>query len=757
MASLFHFLSLTLSFLLPLHANAIQSPKAYVVYMGSSTNTNGEADHLQMLSSIIPSHDSERLSLIHSYNHAFMGFSAMLTDKEAAVLSDRAGVVSVFPDPVLQLHTTRSWDFLEGGPAGVLLKHGHLPVSGDVIVGVIDTGIWPESPSFDDMGIGAIPSRWKGICMEGSDFKKSDCNRKLIGARYYNSQVGQAQYKKPVGSPRDAVGHGTHTASTAVGAPVHNASYYGLAQGVARGGAPASRLAVYQACSLGGCSGSTILKAIEDAIKDGVDIISISIGISSIFQSDFLSDPIAIGAFHASQMGVMVVCSGGNDGPDPFTVVNSAPWIFTVAASNIDRDFESSIVLGNGVVYKGSAINFSNLTRSKSYPLSYGRDVAAKSVPESEASNCEPGSLDPNKAAGKIIVCVDSDQTVPRRVKRLVADAARAKGLILIDEAEKMVPFDSSDFPLSEVGDFDGYRILKYMNSTKNPTATILPTTVVSAVKPAPVVASFSSRGPGALTETILKPDVTAPGVAILASTIPATDGIPAGKKGSTFGIRSGTSMACPHVTGAAAYLKSVHPNWTSSMIKSALMTTATLSNNRGRPLTNSTGAYANPHEMGAGQINPIRAIDPGLVFETTTKDYLYFLCYYGYKAPLIKSISGTNFTCPSPSSEDLISNLNYPSISINTIYGQGPPVAVTRTATNVGHVNSTYVARISAPPELVVKVSPQRLVFSEWSTKVSFDVMFGSNGTKKGYMYGSVIWSDGAHLVRTVFAVNIV
>lgn len=157
------------------------------------------------------------------------------------------------------------------------------------------------------------------------------------------------------------MGHGTHTASTAAGSVVLNASYYGLAQGVAKGGSPSSRLAIYRACSLGGCASSAVLKAIDDAVHDGVDVISISIGMSSAFQTDFLSDPIAIGAFHANQRGVLVVCSAGNDGPDPYTVVNSAPWIFTVGASSIDRAFQSTILLGDGsslkVIWSARRIN----------------------------------------------------------------------------------------------------------------------------------------------------------------------------------------------------------------------------------------------------------------------------------------------------------------------------------------------------------------------------------------------------------------
>ena len=174
----------------------------------------------------------------------------------------------------------------------------------------------------------------------------------MIGARYYNVSLttndNQSHLATTNGSPRDSVGHGTHTTSIAAGVQVPNASYYGLAQGIARGGSPSARIACYKACSDVGCSGATILKAIDDAVRDGVDVISISIGMSSLFQPDYLNDPIAIGAFHAEQMGVMVICSAGNDGPDPYTIVNTAPWIFTIAASNIDRDFQSNIILGNG-------------------------------------------------------------------------------------------------------------------------------------------------------------------------------------------------------------------------------------------------------------------------------------------------------------------------------------------------------------------------------------------------------------------------
>ncbi|KAA3454190.1 CO(2)-response secreted protease-like [Gossypium australe] len=750
-------------FLIISSATSIQTPKHYVVYMGSSAGETAEPDHLQLLSTVIPREERERISITNHYNHALRGFSAMLTDDEASELSaselsGRDGVVSVFPDSILQLHTTRSWDFLDEN-SNPKLNHGsYLPHKSnyDVIIGMIDTGIWAESPSFKDVGMGEIPKRWKGVCMEGPDFKKSDCNR------YYNvmhaSNGNNTTQMRVDKSPRDTVGHGTHTASIAAGAFVANASYHGLAQGTARGGSPFFRIATYKVCSEDGCPGSTILKAIDDAVKDGVDIISISIGTSAFLQSDFLKDPIAIGAFHAEQMGVMVVCSGGNEGPDPFTVINAAPWIFTVAASNIDRGFHSKVLLGNGRIFQGSAINFSNLTRTETYPLAYGKDIAAKYSPIPEARSCYPGSLDPEKVKGKIIVCFDGFPVVSRTIKKLVAEDAKAKGLILINENDESAPFDSGPFPFTEVGTTIGYKILKYINSNKNPSATILPTVEIPKIKPAPVVAYFSSRGPSVLTENILKPDIMAPGVAILAAVTPKDEEESAsdGEKPAGYALKSGTSMACPHVTGASALVKSVHPKWTSSMIRSALMTTATVYDNMRKPLTNSSASFAIPHEMGVGEISPVKALNPGLVFETTTEDYLRFLCYNGSPEKTIRSMSKTNFKCPTKSSGDLISNINYPSISISKLEKRKGFLTIKRSVTNVGHPNVTYTSTVQAPMGMKVKVLPKKITFLENVKRVYFKVLFDGSEASSGYNFGSITWSAAQYSVRTVFAVNV-
>ncbi|KAK3163426.1 hypothetical protein QOZ80_1AG0003510 [Eleusine coracana subsp. coracana] len=755
----FVILVLAYRFLVPflsVSAEPGQARESYVVYMGSpSSGGNPEAvraSHLEMLSSIVPSEEQGTVALKQSFHHAFEGFTAELTEKEAAVISGHERVVSVFKDRTLQLHTTRSWDFL-------------------------------ESPSFDDAGMGPVPARWRGVCMEGPDFNKSNCNKKLIGARYYSVMPDSSPSNSATafahdasfaavaltGSPRDTVGHGTHTASTAGGAVVADADYYGLARGAAKGGAAGARVAAYRACSLGGCASSSVLKAVDDAVGDSADVVSVSVGIGSAFQSDFLADPIALAAFHAHQKGVLVVCSGGNDGPRPYTVVNTAPWVLTVAASSVDRSFQSTIALGNGAVLKGVGINFSNQSLSGGkYTLVFGPQAAAPYAPVAEASNCYPGSLDAQKVAGKIVVCVATDATVSRRVKKLVAEGMGARGLLLIDDADKDVPLVSGGFAFSQVGVDAGAQILDYINSTKNPTAVILPTQDVKDFKPAPVVASFSARGPG-LTESILKPDLMAPGVSILAATIPSEDAseVPQGKTPSRFAIKSGTSMACPHVAGAAAFVKSAHPGWTPSMVRSALMTTATTTNNLGRPITTSaTGAPATAHDMGAGEVSPLRALSPGLVFDATTHDYLVFLCLYGYKEQVVRKVAGdAGFSCPNKAAagaaaaQDLIAaELNYPSISVPKL-GRGKTATVARTAMNVGPSNATYVAHVEAPSEMTVTVAPDRLVFSKRWTTARYEVRFSvaAGGAAKGYMHGAITWSDGAHSVRTPFAVNVV
>ncbi|CAH2050337.1 unnamed protein product [Thlaspi arvense] len=737
-------LLLFLSVLGEVKTGQAQNTDVYIVYMGAtaSKNTTLRDDHAQLLTYLSK---RKRNALVHIYRHGFSGFAARLSEEEASSIAMRPGVVSVFRDTVLKLHTTRSWDFLENqNDLTIDPGRGSDSVSSssqeyDTIIGILDTGIWPESQSFSDEGMGPVPSRWKGTCKAGPDFSSSLCNRKLIGARsYINPDTGDTE-----GTPRDVVGHGTHVASTAAGASVAGASYYGLASGTAKGGAPPARIAVYRVCSSEGCMGSAILAAFDDAIADGVDVLSLSIGASSQSALDLSSDPITIGAFHAVEKGITVVCSAGNEGPQTKTVVNTAPWILTVGATTIDRDFESNVQLGNNKVIKGRAIHFGDLKNSPVYPLIHGMDAKAENdVPDQDARNCNPVTLNGAKVKGKIVVCeIDDDYyTDDDKVEEVMGQGGI--GAILLHNHATAVASTYRSFPVSIIPS-NASDLLAYLNSTSNPVGTILPTVSVIKQKPAP-------------------PDVVAPGANILAAW-PGNDTSEAleGKDPPLFYVLSGTSMSCPHVSGIAATVKSQFPAWTPSAIKSAIMTTASQTNNLKAPITNDeSGLVATPFDYGAGLVTTAGPLQPGLIYETSTIDFLLFLCDFGYNTSEIKLISAEipdGFSCPPNPSADLISNMNYPSISIYNFDGKASK-NVTRTVTNVGSDDETiYTATMEIPAGLEVKVVPEKLQFTKNTKKLSYQVIFtpAASSSNADYLFGSLTWTNGKYKVRTPFVVS--
>ncbi|KAE9591275.1 putative cucumisin [Lupinus albus] len=311
--------------------------QTYIVYTGS--NMINEASALSIYTSMlqkVSDSNAKPRSVLHHYKRSFGGFVVKLTEEEADTMAGLDGVVSVFPNEKKQLHTTRSWDFI-GFPQQV----ERATTESDVIIGVIDTGIWPESDSFNDKGFGPPPSKWKGTC-QTSNFT---CNNKIIGARYYAADIDDSDSDKYLKSPRDSIGHGTHTASTAAGNPISMASLFGLGEGTARGGAPSARIAVYKVCWEKACSSAGILAAFDDAIADGIDIISVSLG--GFSDENYFQDVISIGSFHAMRNGILTTLSAGNHGPRLSSLENISPWAIIVAASTIDRKFATKVELGD--------------------------------------------------------------------------------------------------------------------------------------------------------------------------------------------------------------------------------------------------------------------------------------------------------------------------------------------------------------------------------------------------------------------------
>ncbi|RWR75986.1 subtilisin-like protein protease SBT4.3 isoform X1 [Cinnamomum micranthum f. kanehirae] len=695
--------------------------KVYIVYMGALPNLHEDqyspqAHHNKILQNVLQG-SVPADCLVHSYKRSFNGFAAALTNEEQQKIARMEGVVSVFPSTIYELHTTRSWDFI-GFPETVK----RMPVKeSDVIVGILDSGVWPESESFSDEGFGPPPKKWKGVCQTDGNF---NCNNKLIGARYYEQLLPKEEH-----TPRDVLGHGTHTASTVAGREVKGVSLFGIAEGNARGAVPSARIAMYKVCTLNGCSDESILAAFDDAIADGVDILSISLGPNLTFK--YSEDTLAIGAFHAMVKGILTSHSAGNSGPQPQTLKSVAPWTFTVAASSIDREIVTKVVTGNGTTILGRAINTFNSTET--VPLILGAN-ASSTCSSAEAGSCLAHCLDEQLVKGKIVFC----DTVDTGGGPLLAGAMGQ----IVEDADANDHSSIFALPSTRLDLGNGDKIKSYIGSTKEPQAKILKAESILDLK-APVVASFSSRGPNPVSPDLLKPDITAPGVDIIAAFPPAASltRTKQDKRFVKYNIKSGTSMACPHVAGAAAYVKTFHPEWSPAAIKSALMTTAFPMN-----------ASRNPEvefAYGAGQIDPLKAVDPGLVYDTQEDDYIQLLCNVGYSEKEIELISGKKVACGNVTGT--ARHLNYPSMQLLVEANKSFSNNFTRSVTNVGSPISTYKATVSEDPQLQVTINPNVISFKSLNEKQSFIVTVAGKGLPvTSVLSTSLVWSDGVHNVRS-------
>ncbi|XP_052196714.1 subtilisin-like protease SBT1.7 [Diospyros lotus] len=733
--------------------------KTYIVHMARSQMPKSFDEHTHWYESSLKS-VSDSASMLYTYSNVAHGFSTRLTADEARSLENLPGILSVLPEVKYELHTTRTPEFL-----GLVRNPDLFPQSGsvsEVVIGVLDTGVWPESKSFDDTGLGPIPGSWRGECESGTNFTSSNCNRKLIGARYfsrgYEATLGPIDESKESKSPRDDDGHGTHTVSTAAGSVVRNASLFGYAPGTARGMAARARVAVYKVCWVGGCFSSDILAAIEKAIDDGVNVLSLSLGGG---MSDYYRDSVAIGAFAAMEKGILVSCSAGNAGPSPYSLTNVAPWLTTVGAGTLDRDFPAYVSLGNGLNYSGVSLYRGDSLPSKMLPFVYAGNA-------SNATNgnlCMTGTLNPEKVRGKIVLC---ERGVNARVQKgSVVRAAGGIGMVLANTAangEELVA-DAHLLPATAVGQKSGDAIKQYLFSDPNPTVTVLFEGTKLGIEPSPVVAAFSSRGPNSVTPEILKPDVIAPGVNIIASwsgTVGPT-GLADDNRRVGFNIISGTSMSCPHVSGLAALLKAAHPDWSPAAIRSALMTTAYTVYKNGRSLQDSsTGKPSTPFDHGAGHVDPVSALNPGLVYDLDVTDYLGFLCALNYTTSQISVLAKRNFTCD-PAKKYSLTDLNYPSFSLalpsSQMVGGGGGSTVlkyTRTLTNVGSP-ATYKASVNLKSESVkVSVAPETLSFTQLNEKKSYTVTFTAGSMPANTVsFGRIEWSDGKTVVGSTIAIS--
>ncbi|XWS41808.1 hypothetical protein CRYUN_Cryun17cG0114700 [Craigia yunnanensis] len=549
--------------------------KTYIVHMAKSEMPASFQHHTHWYDSSLKS-VSGSAQMLYTYDNVIHGFSTQLTNEEAQQLESQPGILAVLPELRYELHTTRTPEFL--GLSKAADSFPEFDSVNEVIIGVLDTGVWPESKSFADTGLGPIPSSWKGACESGTNFSSSNCNRKLIGARYfangYEATLGPIDESKESKSPRDDDGHGTHTASTAAGSVVEGASLFGYAQGTARGMSTRARVAVYKVCWIGGCFSSDILAAMEKAIDDNVNVLSMSLGGG---MSDYYRDSVAIGSFAAMEKGILVSCSAGNAGPGPYSLSNLAPWITTVGAGTLDRDFPAYVSLGNGRNYSGVSLYRGSPLPGKLLPFVYAGNA-------SNATNgnlCMMGTLIPEKVAGKIVLC---DRGMNARVQK-------------------------------------------------------------------------------------------------------------------------------------------------GAVVKAA----------------------------GAGHVDPVSALNPGLVYDLTVEDYLGFLCALNYTEFQIRALARRNFSCDA-SKKYRVTDLNYPSFAVNfdAIMGGSNVVKYTRTLTNVGSPG-TY--KVSISPEtsgVKISIEPETLSFSQANEKKSYTITFtGSSQPSNTFNFARLEWSDGKYTVGSPIAVS--
>jgi subtilisin family serine protease len=638
---------------------------------------------------------------IHTYREAILGFAANLTEREAEYVSKRDGVLKVYEDYLIPLSTTHTPEFL-----GLRSNRGawsSIGMGDGVIIGVLDTGIDVSHISFDDQGMKPPPAKWRGSC----NFGGFRCNKKLIGGK---SLLGGQ-------SPRDTVGHGTHTASTAAGRFVEGASVLGSGKGTAAGMAPHAHLAIYQVCNRFGCYASNIIAGINSAITDGVDILSISLGGRSV---PFHRDSIAISTFSAMRKGIFVSCAAGNSGPFPRSVENEAPWVLTVAASTMDRKMEAIVKLGDGRSFVGeSAYQPSNLG-----PLPLVHEFGSQGL------------------RGKVVAC-DIGSRGQLQLGQTVRDAGGA-GVILLgkDEGGQNTFAAAHMLPASYVNAMDAAVIRQYLKSSNKPTASIVFNGTSVGNTPSPVVAYFSSRGPSIQTPGILKPDIIGPGVNVIAAW-PVSVGPRA--NGGKFNTLSGTSMSTPHLSGIAAIIKSAHPGWSPAAIKSAIMTTAYVLDGSKKPILDEKLNPAGHFSIGAGHVNPSQAINPGLIYDTEEQQYISYLCGLGYTDSQVEIITRRNGACRGGKIAE--AELNYPSISVAARTGK---LVVKRTVTNVGDASSSYTVDIKMPKEVRASVSPSKLVFTKTNEKKTFTVSLTWDANRIRHAEGSLRWVSAKHVVRS-------
>jgi subtilisin family serine protease len=637
-----------------------------------------------------------------AFRTVYGGLALRLPANQARKLLAVRGVAAVQADTLRRPQTDVTPEFL--GATQVWPSLGGKNKAGQgVIVGVLDTGIWPNHPSFADPGISHPGGTYGCEFGDGSNPELGDpfaCNDKLIGAyafvdtymafigalpgEFCDNDTGEC-------SARDSDGHGTHTASTAAGSPVDNASIFGIDRGSISGMAPGAHVIAYRVCLDQGCFESDSVAAVEQAIEDGVDVINFSISGGA----NPYSDPVELAFLEAYDAGILANASAGNAGPDAATADHGGPWVNTIGASTSDRHFLTQVHLGSG---GGVTLDVTGASVTpgiaSATPVIRATDIAAYT---------DEGCLDPfpaGSAAGKIVVCEGS---FSRNLRAYNVFQAGGAGMLL-HAITKDLFTDNFWVPTVMLPPAQGDALQAFLDANSGETA-MWSTGQATRVR-GDVMTNFSSRGP--LGDWI-KPDVTAPGMEILAGTTPDPhdEAIFSGPPGQYFQAIAGTSMSSPHAAGVSALVRAAHPNWTPGQVKSALMTSSVQD-----VLKEDGVTAADPFDRGAGSIRANRAVNPTVTFDVTTAQYV------AAAADPLGRI-----------------HVNTPSVNAPTMPGV---ITTTRTMQNVSGRTQELRAKVESPAGVRISVSPREVTVGAGQT-AAIRIKIDGTFLEEGQYFGQI------------------
>lgn len=669
---------------------------------------------------------SRSVDVRFNYDATLNGFAAELSNQEANIARSLPNVVRVQKDFNRYLLTDAGpkWIGAEGVWDGSYTNGAGTQGEG-IVVGVIDTGINTDHPSFAEVGPvdGYVHSnprgRFYGACdpVLGLPF----CNNKLIGIYDFTGTA-----------PEDDNGHGSHTASTAAGNIV-DAALIAPTITVDRtvaGVAPHANIIAYKGCAstpvIETCPLSALLASINQATLDAVDVINYSIGGAS---SDPWSDLDAQSFFSAQSAGIFVATSAGNDGPGAGTLGSpaDAPWVMSVAASTHSRSFNNALVnMSGGSSTPPADIFGQSVTASYGpadivYAGDYGNNLCGDGTAEAPTNPFPAGTFN-----GEIVVC--DRGTFARVDKARFVGEAGAGGFILandINSGDSLVG-DAYAIPGVHISYDDGVVLKAWLADGSGHIGSITGTVTNEDANNGDIMASFSSRGANPAAADLVKPDITAPGVDIFAA-FHTTDPLATDPE---YGVISGTSMSSPHVAGAGALIRALHPDWTPDEVKSALMTTAfnALPGNLQEThiVFKEDGVTpADPLDMGSGRVDLSQAGRAGLVLNETA----------------------ANYTSANPADGGSPASLNIASMGDSNCAGT---CTWTRIVRSVSDTAVTYNAQTTAAAGMSITVTPSSFTIAPGATQtisIEADVTGLSGAT---WLFGQVTLVPSSNSIPT-------